>query len=207
MTQFNVHEPFDVHDAPKNNGLNVLNLALTLSKLFLVGVNAIVFLFIVYITKRQQTQEQIDRIVKKKQDEKERNIGIVIAHPDDEAMFMTPTLISLSNQADIRVYLICLSTGNANGIGKQRVKELAKSCKALSISNAEEIDEITRPSDLANTNKNIIIVDHSELQDGMKTKWNTKIISEFVSAFVKRYEIDSVSTNYYEGLIFEDYYI
>jgi cell division protein FtsL len=197
-------EPFDfevlneLNAEPKSTGnaLSVLNLALTLSKLFLVGVNAIVFLFIVYLTKRQQTNEQIDRIAKKKEGDKKRNIGIVIAHPDDEAMFMTPTIISLTNQDDIKVHLICLSTGNADGIGKQRVKELAKSCKVLSISNVEEIDEIADPKELENTNKNVIVVDHPSLQDGMKKVWDAKIISEFVDAFVKRYEIDAVSVTY-----------
>ena len=40
-----------------------------------------------------------------------RNILLIIAHPDDEAMFFSPLLEGLKKNS--RVSLLCLSTGNS----------------------------------------------------------------------------------------------
>jgi N-acetylglucosaminylphosphatidylinositol deacetylase len=47
---------------------------------------------------------------------------IVIAHPDDEAMFFVPTIKYLRKYNNIS--LLCLSNGNATGLGRIREKEL-----------------------------------------------------------------------------------
>ena len=39
---------------------------------------------------------------------------LVIAHPDDECMFFTPTLLGLQSQ-NVVVHVLCLSTGNFAG--------------------------------------------------------------------------------------------
>jgi N-acetylglucosaminylphosphatidylinositol deacetylase len=39
-----------------------------------------------------------------------KNVALVFAHPDDEAMFFAPTLSSLMDKHNI--YFLCLSTGN-----------------------------------------------------------------------------------------------
>lgn len=36
---------------------------------------------------------------------------IVTAHPDDESMFFGPTILSLTQRSDCKVYLMCLSNG------------------------------------------------------------------------------------------------
>lgn len=41
--------------------------------------------------------------------EKCRSILLIIAHPDDEAMFFSPILITLIKSC--RIYLLCLSSG------------------------------------------------------------------------------------------------
>lgn len=51
---------------------------------------------------------------------------LVIAHPDDEAMFFAPTVAALS-AAGWRVRLLSLSTGSAGGDGAVRTAELAAS--------------------------------------------------------------------------------
>ena len=51
-----------------------------------------------------------------------RNILYVIAHPDDEAMFFVPSITQLRTTNDL--YLLCLSNGNFDGLGKIREKEL-----------------------------------------------------------------------------------
>jgi N-acetylglucosaminylphosphatidylinositol deacetylase len=58
---------------------------------------------------------------------------LVIAHPDDESMFFLPTLTSL-NQAGETVWLVCLTTGNYNGLGDVRKAELSRVCRLLHIS-------------------------------------------------------------------------
>jgi len=68
---------------------------------------------------------------------------LVIAHPDDESLFFAPTLISLlshKHAGDIaksgpyaEVYSLCLSTGNADGLGKIRQQEMAHALDMLGI--------------------------------------------------------------------------
>jgi N-acetylglucosaminylphosphatidylinositol deacetylase len=61
-------------------------------------------------------------------------ILLLTAHPDDEAMFFAPTLLALStHEPPINVYSLCLSTGDADGLGKIRVKEYEKSHDVLGI--------------------------------------------------------------------------
>lgn len=85
--------------------------------------------------------------------QKNRRALIVIAHPDDEAMFFVPTIQSCS-AAGLTVELLCLSdgavprgcvrgracgiishhfAGNAYGLGTQRQVELARSCAILQL--------------------------------------------------------------------------
>jgi N-acetylglucosaminylphosphatidylinositol deacetylase len=54
-----------------------------------------------------------------------RNILYVIAHPDDEAMFFVPSIIQLREKNDL--YILCLSNGNFDGLGKTREKEMHSS--------------------------------------------------------------------------------
>ena len=44
---------------------------------------------------------------------KECNLLLIIAHPDDEAMFFGPTLLSLSSSCNVSI--LCLSNGNYKG--------------------------------------------------------------------------------------------
>lgn len=144
---------------------------------------------------------------------KRHHIGIVIAHPDDEAMFMTPTILCLTDEiayycrdqkqeheCPIRVHLLCLSIGNADGLGKQRIHELIESCQRMNILNETGKDRdnilIRKPSEL-NKKARLVIVDNEKLQDGMGTKqkqWNNELISEFVRQFVHVNQIDTLLT-------------
>ena len=49
---------------------------------------------------------------------------LVTAHPDDESMFFLPVMRALISRADEKVWLICLSTGDYDGLGKIREKEM-----------------------------------------------------------------------------------
>jgi N-acetylglucosaminylphosphatidylinositol deacetylase len=54
----------------------------------------------------------------------------VTAHPDDESMFFLPTIQALISRGET-VWLLCLSTGNFNGLGRIREKELINAGKLL----------------------------------------------------------------------------
>jgi N-acetylglucosaminylphosphatidylinositol deacetylase len=53
---------------------------------------------------------------------------LVIAHPDDESMFFAPTVLALE-----RVWVISLSNGNYDGLGRIREKELKQACDILGV--------------------------------------------------------------------------
>ncbi|XP_023620646.1 N-acetylglucosaminyl-phosphatidylinositol de-N-acetylase isoform X6 [Myotis lucifugus] len=57
---------------------------------------------------------------------------LVIAHPDDEAMFFAPTLLGLARLRH-PVFLLCFSAGNYYNQGEIRKKELLQSCDVLGI--------------------------------------------------------------------------
>ena len=46
------------------------------------------------------------------------NVLFVTAHPDDECMFFSPTLHALSKRPNVGVTLLCLSSGNHDGLGE-----------------------------------------------------------------------------------------
>jgi N-acetylglucosaminylphosphatidylinositol deacetylase len=57
---------------------------------------------------------------------------LVIAHPDDEAMFFTPLLLRLK-ELQCFITILCLSSGNAYGEGEVRSKELIASASIFGI--------------------------------------------------------------------------
>ena len=78
---------------------------------------------------------------------------LVISHPDDESMFFVPTINSLIRCEDVEVFVLCLSTGNFDGMGMQRQLEMDDAVEFLGI----EIDNVT-------------IVDSPELQVRLKSR-------------------------------------
>eukprot|EP00971_Amphidinium_carterae_P299566 5951846-Amphidinium_carterae.1 len=50
--------------------------------------------------------------------QRKKRVALVVAHPDDEAVFFWPMLREFCG-ADIPVSVLCLSTGNADGLGKE----------------------------------------------------------------------------------------
>jgi len=68
---------------------------------------------------------------------------IIIAHPDDESMFFLPTIRFLVEEGKCEVWLLCLTTGNYDGLGSIRSNELRRCCL-----------------DVLNINKVILLGDH-----------------------------------------------
>lgn len=65
---------------------------------------------------------------------------LVTAHPDDECMFFTPSIRNFIAQGR-SVDLLCLSTGNYDGMGQRRRKELERSARVLGIATIFIIDD------------------------------------------------------------------
>ncbi|KAI8087898.1 putative deacetylase LmbE-like domain-containing protein [Gilbertella persicaria] len=105
------------------------------------------------------------------------NILVLTAHPDDECMFFGPTLTSLRTLTKARVHILCLSTGNAEGLGHIRKKELSKSCQTFGI----------LPSHIKS-------IDHPQLQDGMQNQWSPELISHTLKDYVTKQKIDTIIT-------------
>mmetsp|Transcript_19063 Transcript_19063/g.53353 ORF Transcript_19063/g.53353 Transcript_19063/m.53353 type:complete len:272 (+) Transcript_19063:100-915(+) len=87
---------------------------------------------------------------------------LVIAHPDDESMFFAPTVLSL-RAAQVPIFILCLSTGNAGGRGNSRQRELLRACEKLNV-----------------PKENVAIIDDPQLQDGMKTVWPEQVVQKQV---------------------------
>uniref|UniRef100_A0A0G4FLU6 N-acetylglucosaminylphosphatidylinositol deacetylase n=1 Tax=Chromera velia CCMP2878 TaxID=1169474 RepID=A0A0G4FLU6_9ALVE len=67
-----------------------------------------------------------------------KRVLLVIAHPDDESMFFSPTLKLLQSLNGERgqtkeVSILCLSNGNFAGLGSVREKELTKAAESFGI--------------------------------------------------------------------------
>ena len=104
---------------------------------------------------------------------------LVISHPDDEAMFFGPTLESLKSKGSsdvVKVFCICLSNGNFDGLGQTRAKELKKSTLEMF-----KLD-------------GCVIADSEDLQDGPANHWPLEEIANVVHECVQHYSPDVILT-------------
>ncbi|RYP37657.1 hypothetical protein DL767_002830 [Monosporascus sp. MG133] len=101
-----------------------------------------------------------------------RRICLLIAHPDDEAMFFAPTVLSLTRpESGNHVEILCLSTGDADGLGDTRRRELAHSAVLLGLRGEEDVQ----------------VVDSPDFPDSMTQTWDTARIADLLrSKFVPR---------------------
>jgi N-acetylglucosaminylphosphatidylinositol deacetylase len=102
---------------------------------------------------------------------------LVIAHPDDESMFFLPTIKNLLSSG-VKLRLLCLSSGDADGLGLIRKEELIKATRLLGFD--EGCTEV---------------VEHPALRDGMHEVWDPLVVAELVSTRVAKHDIDVVSTS------------
>nr|XP_042140128.1 N-acetylglucosaminyl-phosphatidylinositol de-N-acetylase isoform X3 [Peromyscus maniculatus bairdii] len=97
---------------------------------------------------------------------------LVIAHPDDEAMFFAPTVLGLA-RLEQRVFLLCFSTGNYYNQGEIRKKELLQSCDVLGI-----------------PPPNVTIIDNSEFPDDPGVQWDTEHVASTLLQHIKVNDIN-----------------
>ncbi|TPX37701.1 hypothetical protein SmJEL517_g00732 [Synchytrium microbalum] len=94
------------------------------------------------------------------------HILIVTAHPDDECMFFGPILCTLKSYG-LPVALLCFSTGNHQGLGVTRRKELDEACRDFGILDVTCLDE-------------------PDLQDNPSCTWKPERISELLNQHISR---------------------
>lgn len=98
---------------------------------------------------------------------REKRIVLLIAHPDDESMFFSPTLLALTDPAlGNHIKILCLSTGNADGLGETRTQELEAAAVKLGIRKREDV---------------FVMDDPSRFKDGMDEQWNPDEIAKVLA--------------------------
>merc|ERR1712093_611439 len=96
-----------------------------------------------------------------------KRICLLIAHPDDEAMFFAPTLLALTSpDLGNHVKILCLSSGDADGLGETRKKELVKSGMALGLRKEDDV----------------FVVESPDFPDSMTTAWDKQKIATLLSS-------------------------
>ncbi|CAN8096345.1 unnamed protein product [Discula destructiva] len=102
-----------------------------------------------------------------------KRICLLVAHPDDEAMFFAPTVLALTRpELQNHVKILCLSKGDAAGLGDTRKQELVESGLVLGL---------RKPGD-------VFVVDNSiDFPDSMQAAWSADKISSLLrDAFIPK---------------------
>jgi len=100
-----------------------------------------------------------------------KSIVLLIAHPDDEAMFFAPTLLALTDPSlGNHLKILCLSSGDADGLGAIRKKELVKSGLLLGLRSEEDV----------------FVIESPDFPDSMTTNWATDKISSLLTTTFTR---------------------
>lgn len=100
---------------------------------------------------------------------------LVVAHPDDETMFFSLSIHGLT-AAECELHVLCLSNGNANGLGKVRRDEMYKACAVYQI-----------PA------RQVTVAEDPALQDGFH-EWDTGAVALHVLRAVRAVRPDLVLT-------------
>lgn len=103
---------------------------------------------------------------------------LVIAHPDDETMFFGPLILNLLKDGRY-LHVLCLSQGDADKHGLERVKELTEVISALG------------------PNASMRMINDVQLRDGFSAQWDRKVIVKYISDYVhnlKGYGLETIVT-------------
>ncbi|CAD6580260.1 MAG: N-acetylglucosaminyl-phosphatidylinositol de-N-acetylase [Tremellales sp. Tagirdzhanova-0007] len=111
-----------------------------------------------------------------------RTALVLSAHPDDESMFFSPTIISLVSSG-WSVRALCLSSGNDSGLGMEREKELFASYEVLGL----ERDDVD-------------LVDHPGLQDSPLNIWDPRLIASLVASNLAKHPVSLLITFDEDGI-------
>ena len=106
---------------------------------------------------------------------------LVTAHPDDEVLFFSPTIIALRDR--LALHVLCLSTGNFDGLGAVRSAELIQACTALGVP-AERVS----------------VKDDTMLQDGPQYDWPVDRVASIVRYHLAQHKLQRVITFDWHGI-------
>ena len=96
-----------------------------------------------------------------------KRICLLIAHPDDEAMFFAPSVLALTQpHLGNHLKILCLSSGDADGLGEIRKKELANSALHLGLRSSGDV----------------LVLEDTRFPDSMTTIWDAKAISNLLTS-------------------------
>lgn len=95
------------------------------------------------------------------------SVNLIVAHPDDETMFFSPTLLQLhvNYPPSVPLRVICLTNGDADGLGAVREQELRLSLQLL----------------LPARNTSVIV---EGFEDGMGVEWDTQQVVATINRHV-----------------------
>lgn len=97
-------------------------------------------------------------------------------------MFFAPTLLALTGRGT-PVYSLCLSVGNADGLGSMRRREFGASLDALGVPERRRW-----------------VLDNPDLQDNFTATWDANLIAEAVRPYVTSSAITTILTFDREGV-------
>ncbi|XP_077220993.1 uncharacterized protein LOC143854769 isoform X2 [Tasmannia lanceolata] len=105
-----------------------------------------------------------------------KNILLVIAHPDDESMFFSPTILYLTSRG-YNLHILCMSTGDVEGKGNIRKEEFYQACAILKVPLQQ-----------------VKVLDHPALQDGFDKTWSHDLLQKFIGEELINRDIDLLIT-------------
>jgi N-acetylglucosaminylphosphatidylinositol deacetylase len=96
-----------------------------------------------------------------------KRIILLIAHPDDESMFFSPTLQALTHPSlQNHLKILCMSTGDSEGLGATRRVELEKAAVTLGLRRREDV----------------YCLDDERFRDGMDQDWKAEDIAKVLAS-------------------------
>jgi N-acetylglucosaminylphosphatidylinositol deacetylase len=116
-------------------------------------------------------------LVPKEFQENPHRLLLVVAHPDDECLFFSPTLRVLQTQFHVNLSLLVFSRGNHVGLGTVRALELYGSCRALNI-----------------PKEHCISLDLPHIQDNPKVWWSEQELIPIINEYINKWSIDLLIT-------------
>jgi len=98
---------------------------------------------------------------------------LIVAHPDDECLFFSPSLRVLQKQYHVHLSLLVFSRGNHVGLGDIRARELLGSCRILNI-----------------PKERCLSLDLPNIQDNPKVWWPEKQLIPIINEYINKWSID-----------------
>ncbi|XP_048617713.1 probable N-acetylglucosaminyl-phosphatidylinositol de-N-acetylase isoform X1 [Brassica napus] len=142
-------------------------------------------------------------------DGNKKNVLFVIAHPDDESMFFSPTINYLASSG-YNLHMLCFSTGNADGMGSIRKDELHQACAVLRVLSklskkgsmiillVIEVKKVFLLIYISNVMQvpleQLKVLDHPDLQDGFGQVWSHDFLAKIIGEEVSNHDIHTIIT-------------